>query len=194
MDGGDSWDVVLDPPGQYILANVVYDPGSRSVYVSGGADNDDAVLFYSIDDGDNWSPFPLNARGQIAGMEFGLGSDYIYVAMRDAGVLRVRRDLISVNAEEHREFPVNVLLDQNYPNPFEYTTAIRYSVASPTVVAVEIYALTGERVAAWPARLHPTGSYSVPWTPAGEGSGVYFCAIRTPDGVQVRKLVAVSGR
>jgi len=75
----------------------------------------------------------------------------------------------------------------NFPNPFNPATTIRYELAQPARVSVEIMSVAGERVRILEHGTRGAGTQSVEWrgeTDAGgrAASGVYFYRLLV-DGV-----------
>ncbi len=85
------------------------------------------------------------------------------------------------------ELPREVSLRQNFPNPFNATTLIRYTLSAvrgrPSAVTLRIYNLLGQEVKTLVDKLQKGGRYEVTWDGKDEegrevGSGVYFCQLR----------------
>ena len=84
-------------------------------------------------------------------------------------------------------------LQQNAPNPFNSQTVIAYTLPEPSSVQVDVFALTGQRVAVLRQGLQPAGHYRLRWDGRDRqgqpvASGVYLYRLATPEGVLVRKL------
>ena len=85
-------------------------------------------------------------------------------------------------------------LGQNYPNPFNPSTTIPFNVERSTHVVLEIYDVTGARVAVLVDEVRPAGDHEARWNGRSAGSrpspsGVYFVRLRAGDFVEYRKLV-----
>ncbi len=70
--------------------------------------------------------------------------------------------------------PVEMDLAKAYPNPFNPTTTIRYSIAHPSNVTLQVFDLTGNIVATLANGRQSAGSYSVTWDASNHTSGIYF--------------------
>ena len=86
-----------------------------------------------------------------------------------------------------------LLLQQNAPNPFNSNTVIPYVLLSPGPARLEIFALTGQRVAVLRRGDQKAGSHRLHWDGRdSEGrplaSGIYLYRLVTPEGVRTRKL------
>lgn len=74
------------------------------------------------------------------------------------------------------ERPPSFLLLENYPNPFNPGTTIRYSIPSPELVNLKVFDLLGREVATLVDEQKAAGSYEVSFDPRrAYSSGVYFC-------------------
>lgn len=80
-------------------------------------------------------------------------------------------------------------LEQNFPNPFNPTTVISYTVGKPTMVALRVYTLLGREVATLVKETKPAGSYSVTFSGAGLPSGLYFYSLQAGSFSEIRKML-----
>ena len=92
------------------------------------------------------------------------------------------------------EVPNAYRLSQNFPNPFNPTTTIRFDVKRKGHVRLRIYNVAGQLVHTLCDDVMDAGSYSREWTGvnnAGSGvaSGVYFVRMEVAGFKDVRKLV-----
>jgi hypothetical protein len=85
-------------------------------------------------------------------------------------------------------------LEQNFPNPFNGTTTIRYSLESKSSVDIRIYDTAGRLIRVLERQTRDPGRYEVVWRGVDNAdravaSGIYFCRIRTGAFSQTRKIV-----
>lgn len=78
---------------------------------------------------------------------------------------------------------------QNFPNPFNPVTTIRYSVPVRTEVNVTIFDVLGHAVAVLVNETKQAGNHEVRWNAERYASGVYFYQIRTNSFVSRKKLL-----
>jgi hypothetical protein len=90
---------------------------------------------------------------------------------------------------EVEETPREFSLSANYPNPFNPSTVIRYALPHASVVTLEVYAVTGERVRVLVQEAQEAGVYNVNFDAQGLASGMYFYRIRTGDFVATKKML-----
>ncbi|MDD4051175.1 MAG: S8 family serine peptidase [candidate division Zixibacteria bacterium] len=65
--------------------------------------------------------------------------------------------------EEAEALPKNFTLSQNFPNPFNPTTTIYYSLTEPSEVELVVFNVLGEKIRTLAYGPHETGEFSVVW-------------------------------
>jgi hypothetical protein len=85
-------------------------------------------------------------------------------------------------------------LHNNYPNPFNPITNIRYDIPEVSDVRIDIYNLAGQRVRTLVSREHQPGRYRIKWNATNDfgspvASGMYIYRIHAKDFVSVKKLL-----
>jgi hypothetical protein len=91
--------------------------------------------------------------------------------------------------EKLDNIPKVFALYQNFPNPFNPVTTIRYDIPKQSHVTITVYDLLGREVTQLVNKDHAAGAYSIMWTAKDFASGVYLYRIAAGDFVSVRKLV-----
>ncbi len=105
----------------------------------------------------------------------GAGSDFI-------GIDAVQFTHTVVTALRDAAMPETFALFQNFPNPFNPSTQIRYAVGTDSRTSLRVYDILGREVTTIVDGWQPAGEYSVIWNgrnSAGEevSSGVYICRL-----------------
>jgi photosystem II stability/assembly factor-like uncharacterized protein len=83
--------------------------------------------------------------------------------------------------------PLSTSLHRNYPNPFNPTTTISYSLLQEEMIDISIYNVKGEKIRTIIDEFTPVGNHKVIWNGDDESgkvvsSGVYFYKISTGSG------------
>jgi hypothetical protein len=94
---------------------------------------------------------------------------------------------LSVDSPE--ELPEKVTLGKNYPNPFNPTTTIQYSLPEPTEVKLTVYNMLGQKVAELVNAQKQAGEHSVNFEADNLSSGVYIYKLETESFSQSRKML-----
>ena len=82
-------------------------------------------------------------------------------------------------------------LNGAYPNPFNPSTRIEYSIINPGHVTVNVYDMGGRLVNEIVNSWHEAGNQSVVWNASGYPSGIYFVKLEAGDFSASQKIVLV---
>jgi hypothetical protein len=85
--------------------------------------------------------------------------------------------------------PAEYALHQNFPNPFNPSTTIGYSVPQNGRVTVKIYSVLGEEVAEVVNETLPAGEYSTVFDASRLASGIYFCTMTAGNYTRSMKML-----
>ena len=92
------------------------------------------------------------------------------------------------------ELPEAYGLSDNYPNPFNPTTTISYSLATSGHTTVDIYNILGQKITSLVSQYQEAGKHSVIWNGRNESgdmvaSGVYFYRLISGDFIDSKKML-----
>jgi len=154
----------------------------------GWISGDDQLVYYTDDGGSNWYdisatlvPTTKDVNSvylQGATGELWIGADYGDVFSRNDGV-----------TGEDPPISLPFVLKQNYPNPFNPSTTIKFSLSRDSFVELNVYDVSGRRVAQVLNKEMEAGDHTVGFQAKGLSSGVYFYKLKTPFEEQVRKMI-----
>ncbi len=85
--------------------------------------------------------------------------------------------------------PSEFALSNNYPNPFNPTTNISYSVPQASEVNMIVFNTLGQQVATLVNEQKAPGSYTVTFEAGNLTSGVYFVRITAGDFTDTKKML-----
>lgn len=82
----------------------------------------------------------------------------------------------------------------NFPNPFNPTTTIHYTLPEDSQVSIVIHDLLGKKVAQILSSTQPSGTHSIKWNGTDQQgnlvpAGIYFYQLQAGDFVQTKKMV-----
>ena len=83
----------------------------------------------------------------------------------------------------------NMLLSQNFPNPFNPRTEISVEVEQNGQALLAIFDMAGRRIATLHDGPLEIGQHTFAWDGKNESSGVYFCRLFTAEEVHSLKMV-----
>lgn len=91
-------------------------------------------------------------------------------------------------AENNLVSYTNIL--NNFPNPFNPSTTIRYEIATQSNITLKVYDILGKEIKTLVAEDKQPGSYEVQFTmDSGLASGVYFYQLKAGDYIQTKKMI-----
>ncbi len=90
--------------------------------------------------------------------------------------------------EAGSELPTTVTLGASYPNPFNPTATVPFTVNEASDVRVSVFDALGREVAVLASGLHTPGAYSVTFDAAGLPSGTYLYRLEANGEVQMRTM------
>jgi hypothetical protein len=82
-----------------------------------------------------------------------------------------------------------IVLHPNYPNPFNPSTAIAYSIPEARHITIKVYDLAGQEVATLVDGYQNRGDYQVIFDAMGKPSGFYFVVLKADAEIYVRRLL-----
>ncbi|UCC79716.1 MAG: T9SS type A sorting domain-containing protein [Candidatus Zixiibacteriota bacterium] len=81
--------------------------------------------------------------------------------------------------ENQQILPSNIALLRNYPNPFNASTNIEFTLPEEAQVELSVYNILGQKVADLFDERKPAGAHSMTWDAGAYPSGVYFARLET---------------
>lgn len=113
-------------------------------------------------------------------------------AIRGAIILHNRVMLaLEGNHEEEIISPAEFSLSQNFPNPFNPTTTISYSITEAGTVDLRVFDILGNEVAGLVNEVKAPGSYTAVFDASSFSSGVYIYILRANNFTLTRKMVLI---
>lgn len=86
--------------------------------------------------------------------------------------------------------PLTFKLDQNFPNPFNPSTMINFTIPKMSNVTLKVYDLKGQLVATLlNNELRTEGNYAVEFDAAALASGMYFYKLEAGNSIETRKMI-----
>jgi hypothetical protein len=85
--------------------------------------------------------------------------------------------------------PVAYALEQNFPNPFNPSTKINYSIPTEGFVTLDVYNSIGQKVANLVSESKTAGTYTVNFDASDLTSGIYFYKISSGNFTETKKMI-----
>ncbi len=88
-----------------------------------------------------------------------------------------------------KKLPTHFKLYQNFPNPFNPTTKIQYSINVDSFIRLNVFDILGKEVSTLVNKKQPAGTYQVTFNANNLPSGVYFYKLQAGSFVKTKKLL-----
>ena len=99
-------------------------------------------------------------------------------------------DIISSVNDNDEGIPTVYALEQNFPNPFNPSTKIKYSDSTIfSSVVVKVFDVLGNEIETLVNEEKSVGTYELTWNASNLPSGVYFYRIQAGDFVDTKKML-----
>lgn len=206
-DGGAAWDIDygLGPIGM----NVDYTSCSADTTFAGGKDfisafislNGDSVTVRHGILGDLGTPMykknglpgtstlaPVCAIYKEGSNKY---SAFGYAGVGPTGVYYNMETLVTGISTVSNEVPGSFRLEQNFPNPFNPVTNIKFALAETGFVKLSVFDITGKEVAVLVNEELNTGTYNFDFNALRLSSGIYFYRLVTNNFAETKKMMLV---
>ncbi|MCP4579971.1 MAG: T9SS type A sorting domain-containing protein [candidate division Zixibacteria bacterium] len=87
------------------------------------------------------------------------------------------------------EIPLQIAMSPNYPNPFNQSTIIQYSLPREEHVRIVIYDMLGRKIDLLTESRQSAGYHEVTWNASDNAVGIYFYQIRAGDFSDTKKML-----
>lgn len=173
---GQTWsDISNNLPDAPVNAFAI-DPLRTNVLFAGS----DVGCYYSTNTGQSWQ-FLGSGLPMVSVYDMKIHPTAYYLAIGTHGRSMYKIDLntiIGINSNEQLTAS-DYKLEQNFPNPFNPETTIKYSVSRKSFVQIKVYDISGRLINSLVAKALIAGSYSAVWngkdiTGNNVSSGIYF--------------------
>lgn len=169
--------------------NRFYDNGIGSVYIF-------------EKNNDTWNEIkkltsPLNQTKNYYGCAIALKNEILVVGSmlddekaENAGAIHLYDLSFITSITQREESNLNSYsLYQNFPNPFNLDTSIKFRLPKSSHVKLEISAITGQKIKILIDENMAEGYYTITFNAGNLPSGLYFCKLQTDDFVGIKKMI-----
>ena len=153
----------------------------------------DVGLFQTKSHGNEWN-YAHNGLPAVSVFRLKYRDDEIVAATHGRGVWSVPWGEIdvSIESDDFSELPKSFSLEPNYPNPFNPTTTITFSVPEEARVRLTVFDVIGRRIAVLTDQAYTAGVHELNWDASAHASGIYFYRMEAAGKlIQTQKMTLV---
>jgi Secretion system C-terminal sorting domain len=184
MDNGLTWGS-SDVP--FNLNTLEVSPDNNNIIYAGT----ETGLYRSSNQGVSWYHYnnsftpSINVIGLSKELNTG---DTIIVCTKD-GVYKVFHDFLVGVVSSNNSIPNSYNLEQNFPNPFNPSTKIKFGLMKPGFTSLKIYDALGREVSNLVNNILPAGAYEIEFNASDYSSGIYYYKIISGEFQDTRKMI-----
>ncbi len=97
----------------------------------------------------------------------------------------------STNVAQRTVQPDHMTLYPIYPNPFNASAKIRFSLQHDCNLSLKVFDMSGREIETMVHERRSSGEYEMAWDAQGAPSGIYVIQLKADDMVQTRKMVLI---
>ena len=164
-----------------LVSNLVVNP-KDIIYTSTGMG-----VFYSTNNGDSWISIS-GIPSRVSYVTFD-ASNFLYAGTQTGKIYRSKvATTTGINGNSGivlKEFA----LHQNFPNPFNPSTMISYSISRSGLVSLKVFNVLGEDIATLVNETNDAGKYNIEWNASRFPSGLYFYRLQADNDSETKKMI-----
>jgi len=183
INGGTNWVSQISGPTNNLFAVSFTDT------INGTAVGENGKILRTTNGGTNWITQSSGTFDDLLGVSF-TDDDSGTIVGENGRILRTNNGGVT-SAEDENDLtaPNEFFLSQNFPNPFNPSTIINFSVPKQSNVTLIIYDVIGNEVTALVDEEKSIGNYSVEFSALNHSSGIYYYQMRTDGFIQTKKMI-----
>jgi len=98
-------------------------------------------------------------------------------------------DISVTDIGENASIPILYKLYDNYPNPFNPSTTLRYYLPEASLISIKIYDTVGKNVAVLVNEVKTAGTHQIEFNAVGLSSGIYYYSIQVGTFSETKKMI-----
>ncbi|OQY75695.1 MAG: hypothetical protein B6D45_05390 [Ignavibacteriales bacterium UTCHB3] len=182
---GENWTDISGNLPDVPVNSIIVDPERDSVLFIGT----DVGVFFTKNLGATWYPLGEGLpNSPVFDLVYHAPSQVLYAGTHGRSIFAADVSVLT-GVKEAGGLPVEFALKANYPNPFNPSTKIEFSVAEKGEYSLKVYNINGELVAQLLQGYLEPGSYSALFSGAGYTSGIYFYRLEGAGKAESRKMI-----
>jgi hypothetical protein len=158
---------------------------------------DNKIAWYENDGNENFTPHIIttSAMGAVSVFAVDVDSDGdmdVISASDGDGKIAWYENMMINSVDDHIDyFADNYKLYDNYPNPFNHSTLIEFSLPKPEFVELKVYNILGKEVATLVSKKLNQGNHIYTFDGKNLASGIYYYMIKAGEFQQSKKMLLI---
>jgi Peptidase family M28/Secretion system C-terminal sorting domain len=169
------------------LEPIIYNPGTwASDHGSFWEYNFPAIVFSEAYYGGDFNPYYHSNEDRIE--HFNLPYFQNITKLGIGGLVHLATEQVALAVEDEEIIPNNLEII-NYPNPFNMSTKIYYSIPNSGNVKIELYDNLGQKIVEILNAYKKSGSYKINYSGNNLSTGIHFLIITNGNKINTQKMI-----
>jgi hypothetical protein len=197
-DGGTSWSARYDFA--YPIRAVRFFNETVGLAVGGNLFQESGGIYSTSNGGMNWD-LDINTSAEMFAIEAkNITADSVDIwcvgstgggAGYTGKLYKTRAGIITGITSTGEIVPADFKLNQNFPNPFNPSTTISFSIPQAEHVKLSVYDLSGREVSLLLDKFLNAGNYRINWSALNVSSGIYFYKLEAGGFSETKKMIFI---
>jgi hypothetical protein len=143
---------------------------------------------------ENWAPggetfelHTITSKGYTV-QTMALDTDLSHFPVKRESIAVLRFQPGTDVTQKNNQSPVEHGLMRAYPNPFNPSTTIQFSLDKASHVNVDVFNLAGRHISSLLSKKMPGGEFNIVWNAVDQPNGVYIIQLETENSVRFIKV------
>ncbi|MBK9331694.1 MAG: T9SS type A sorting domain-containing protein [Ignavibacteria bacterium] len=155
---------------------------------NGYAVGDSGLILRTSNGGTDWTIQNSNTNKKLFDVYF-FNRDVGIVVGEDGTILKTTTGGLTFVNSNTNVIPDKFSLSQNFPNPFNPTTTIHYSLSENSYVILKVYGILGNEITTLINERQNAGNYEVTFDGSDLSSGIYFYRLEAESFVETKRMM-----
>jgi len=190
-NGGVNWNPISNtgvPPGSDNVGLFFLD--ANTGWVGNQLSGNSPIVLHTTDGGSFWTMQNPIVQFKVFSIYF-VDGDNGWLSADFGGIAHTTNGggTTSVRDEDQSEVPPHFALEQNYPNPLNPTTTIKFELPRAGPIVLKVYDMLGREITTLVNDERSQGTYEVHFDATGLSSGVYVYRLQAGIFVETKRLI-----
>ena len=145
---------------------------------------------FTRDTGNTWTSFFTPDSVSLNDIQF-TDSLHGWAVGYNGVILKYLNKTSAISSAEEIHHPESFSLEQNFPNPFNPKTIIRYSLFENRFITLKIFDVLGNEVSSLVNKEQKSGSYEIEFDAGNLPSAIYYYKLSSGDVSVTKKMVVI---
>jgi photosystem II stability/assembly factor-like uncharacterized protein len=183
-DGGNNWVALLSNTTKNLKAII------STNLLKNWAVGEQGTILNTTNGGSFWATQVSGTTNNLNSVYFAMTSTTGWISGDNGTILKTTNGGVGI-MKISSEIPTSYKLYNNYPNPFNPSTNIKFQIKDSRFTTLKIYDILGKEIERLVNEKLSPGTYSIDWNATQYPSGIYFYRLQSENFTDVKRMMFV---